>query len=125
MLKFNHEDYKVFDFSHVDDQEMFIDFDFGAYIKIMHLEETAEANEKEFNGDDYYDDYKAFEAHLEAEFIKHGWETDGVITYFWIPVFLLETSAEGYSNRVGFHVKQNNNGISYIAVPERLNLPTN
>lgn len=48
-------------------------------------------------------------------FKKHGWEGDGEIGMIWLPPFLID---DGRTDGVYlWHVKQRNNGISYIISP--------
>ena len=70
----------------------------------------------------YEDEYKVDEAiHLIGErFKKYGWEGDGSIGFIWVPPFV----DDGILNTLGtyiWHVKQNNNGISFLASEIPLN----
>ncbi|RRJ95183.1 hypothetical protein Ga0100231_013570 [Opitutaceae bacterium TAV4] len=52
---------------------------------------------------------------ISAAFRKAGWEGDGDINVVFVPPFLCDT---GYTSCTAiFHVKQSNNGTSYIALP--------
>jgi len=52
---------------------------------------------------------------LAQLFLKSGWAGDGEINCVFVPPFFLE---HGYSLcEVVFHVKQSNNGTSFIAIP--------
>jgi len=63
---------------------------------------------------------------VRAAFKKHGWEGDGDIGVIWIPPFFYNASNNEDPGQVFgelfWHVKQYNNGISFIAFyPEGLN----
>lgn len=51
-----------------------------------------------------------------------GWEGDGTIQIMWLPSFLKPGNVDGMGLYM-FHVKQSNNGTSYIASPIKLPFP--
>lgn len=58
--------------------------------------------------------WPAFKDALEERFMAHGWEGDGTIGMIWIPPFI----DAGVEDGIGFtvwHVKQDNNGVSFLA----------
>ena len=61
---------------------------------------------------------------LASLFIEAGWEGDGEINCIFMPPCFL--GAEDGWCRVIYHVKQSNDGISWLAIPKtmRLGLPT-
>ena len=52
-------------------------------------------------------------------FRESGWEGDGDIEMMWLPPFV-SVEIEDTHGAFLFHVKQSNNGTSFIASPERL-----
>ncbi len=63
---------------------------------------------------------KTYMALLTALFIEKGWEGDGDIGLIWIPPFIIgDDSFNGFGFHV-WHVKQSNNGTSFLASPIRL-----
>ncbi len=54
------------------------------------------------------------------KFKEHGWEGDGSIGIIWLPPFIEEGIEDTWGTYV-WHVKQNNDGISFIASYEPLN----
>jgi len=50
-------------------------------------------------------------------FKRNGWEGDGEITILWLPPFLDQADDENYGTLV-WHVKQNNNGTSFLGFSE-------
>ncbi len=56
---------------------------------------------------------------IKNKFIAAGWEGDGDIKLIWIPCFLDQTLDELYGEYV-WHVKQDNNGISFLAINKSL-----
>lgn len=58
---------------------------------------------------------------VEAEnlFKNHGWEGDGELGLIWFPPFI-GVGVEDTYGIVCFHVKQSNNGTSWLASPEWL-----
>jgi hypothetical protein len=56
---------------------------------------------------------------IMERFTEKGWEGDGKINILWIPPFLDESEDHSYGSIV-WHVKQNNDGISWLAVPKML-----
>ena len=52
---------------------------------------------------------------VKEHFRKKGWEGDGQIGLMWIPPLVSESA--GTSGFFAWHVKQENNGTSFIASP--------
>lgn len=50
-------------------------------------------------------------------FLKKGWEGDGNIGLIWIPPFINIGYERDYIGNFFWHVKQQNNGTSFIASP--------
>lgn len=53
---------------------------------------------------------------VKNAFLKNGWEGDGEIGLIWIPPFI-ENTGDTFGSYV-WHVKQNNNGISFLGYEE-------
>lgn len=54
-------------------------------------------------------------------FTKAGWDGDGQITLLWLPSFVFPTSSKVVSEGVVlWHVKQTNDGVSWILSPVEL-----
>lgn len=56
---------------------------------------------------------------LKTLFLNHGWEGDGELGVIWLPPFI-GIGVEDTHGHYIFHVKQNNNGISWLASTEHL-----
>lgn len=56
---------------------------------------------------------------LNNNFKKHGWDGDGEIQILWLPPFISLENKDTYGKMV-FHVKQIEDGISWIAAPFQL-----
>lgn len=75
-----------------------------------------------FSPEDVYCDKELMHKQIDVvkyHFLQEGWEGDGNIGIIWIPPFL----DESYDNNCGiciWHVKQNNDGISYLASKKEL-----
>jgi|JI7StandDraft_1071085.scaffolds.fasta_scaffold04888_8 hypothetical protein len=54
-------------------------------------------------------------------FRKNGWEGDGTIGIIWIPPFVDIGFEEDTCGAYLWHVKQSNNGVSYIASSFQIN----
>ncbi len=67
-----------------------------------------------------FDSQGGFELMQEimALFRRAGWEGDGMIQIMWLPPFLFDDGDTW--GEVCFHVKQSNNGTSWIASKKRL-----
>lgn len=59
---------------------------------------------------------------LTEMFSSKGWEGDGYIGFMYLPPFFGPENEYNYSFPI-FHVKQRNNGISFIACPNDMQLP--
>ncbi len=57
---------------------------------------------------------------IGEKFKEHGWEGDGSIGIIWLPPFV-DVGIENTSGTYIWHVKQNNNGISFLASDAPLN----
>lgn len=68
---------------------------------------------------DVYDEiqYKDLERKVKQAFSNAGWEGDGEIGLIWIPPFMFENCDDTMGNYI-WHVKQNNNGISFLGYIE-------
>ena len=64
-------------------------------------------------GDVTRTEYERIRSRIASHFILHGWEGDGEIDVIWLPAFCIEP--EFTEGALVFHVKQANNGTSYIA----------
>jgi hypothetical protein len=56
---------------------------------------------------------------VKQRFLHEGWEGDGEIGLLWIPPFVDIGSEDTYGNYI-WHVKQQNNGISWLLSPIKL-----
>ncbi len=97
--------YYVYSYEHVDDLS-FIRSP-KEYAAGIILEEISE------------DDVNKAESLVKAKLIESGWEGDGDIGIIWLPPFVLN-NPDTFGLYV-WHVKQNNNGTSWIASTEPLN----
>lgn len=97
--------YDVISFEHIDDGRCF-----------SSLESTMMLDEPGMQSPSLQE----IKAHLEVLFQKAGWEGDGNIECFYIPPCF--TNNGGSYCETIFHVKQDNNGTSWLAVPEGLEL---
>lgn len=67
--------------------------------------------------DDLFDGiHKNDEKLFKDAFLEAGWHGDGLIERVWVPPFLMESS-DDYGDHI-YHVKQSDNGTSFLAVPE-------
>lgn len=60
---------------------------------------------------------------VEKSFLDSGWEGDGEIGIIWIPPFVNTRSSDTYGEYV-WHVKQDNNGISFLGYMEFKDIDT-
>lgn len=60
-------------------------------------------------------------AAVKKIFLKNGWEGDGNIGLIWIPPFLDQSNDDNYGNLV-WHVKQSNNGTSFLGFYKPISL---
>ncbi len=58
-------------------------------------------------------------AELELHFTAAGWEGDGEINCIFMPPCFVGGDDDGWCEIV-YHVKQSNNGTSWLAIPNRL-----
>lgn len=71
---------------------------------------------KEFYADNIErEDYKIFLNGIQKLFKKYGWDGDGALSLIWIPPFIETNSVEDTTGEFIWHVKQSNNGVSYVA----------
>lgn len=59
--------------------------------------------------------YRSRVSEIGDLFLRMGWEGDGDIGLIWIPPFLRITEEYDCEGQTIWHVKQRNNGTSYIA----------
>ncbi|ADK81924.1 hypothetical protein [Sediminispirochaeta smaragdinae] len=69
--------------------------------------------EQVFNKNDAFNN---FIENLKVKFRDCGWEGDGELNIGWLPPFLDESIDPNYGN-IYWHIKQDNNGYSFIASP--------
>lgn len=65
----------------------------------------------------FHNNYNKLIYEIRNHFLRAGWEGDGVIQLLWFPPFL-QIGIEDTWGTVVWHVKQKNNGTSFIASPE-------
>ncbi|RZJ38389.1 MAG: hypothetical protein EOO18_03490 [Chryseobacterium sp.] len=98
--------------------------------------------------DEILDSYESYESELKKKFIDRGWSGEGEVNNVWIPPFamsgIIKYGEDGFlkkyydSSLVGnlekspkswtrglllWHVKQKDDGISFICSPLELNIP--
>lgn len=85
------------------------------YEWIDNLNFTLNPNDHLKNADEYIEIAKQI-------FTKNGWEGDGDIQHMWIPPFMFEgVRTDDFSNGIIiWHVKQKEDGISFILSPIKL-----
>ena len=107
--------YRTMRFEHVDDMRAFVDLTHAIY---RHGEEPGAGKpaSTEQETEDQYQAELDLCAELTMMFFLTGWEGDGEIQAFFVPPFF---RAEGDGGcLIGYHVKQSNNGTSFLALPE-------
>lgn len=59
---------------------------------------------------------------VRQRFLQKGWEGDGDIELMWVPPFILKHKKQGslYKGVTVWHVKQVNDGISWLLYPKEL-----
>jgi hypothetical protein len=59
---------------------------------------------------------------VKQRFLKEGWEGDGEVDLMWVPPFILKDQKQGslFKGVVVWHVKQVNDGISWLLYPKGL-----
>ena len=68
-----------------------------------------------YYGDEFMEEkYDYTKSQVSKAFAKAGWEGDGKIQLIWIPPFI-ETGFESDMGSLIWHVKQSNNGTSFVA----------
>lgn len=88
--------------------------DFFVY-EYQHLDELSLLK----NPENFLGSFSTFDKLMEkirVKFKSHGWEGDGVIKLMWLPPFLGAGIEDTYGIGV-WHVKQSNNGTSFLASP--------
>ena len=97
--------YQVTTYHHVDD-----------YRGFLPLFESLMDYSRDFNPIELGQMVPRLREQLESLFTDSGWEGDGEIGCFLVQPFMMD----GGDNfcKTGFHVKQANNGTSFIALPE-------
>jgi hypothetical protein len=56
---------------------------------------------------------------VKQRFLQEGWEGDGEIGLIWLPPFV-DIGSDNFGTYI-WHVKQQNNGVSCLLSPEKLN----
>lgn len=72
---------------------------------------------------EFLDNAEAYISVVRELFLEAGWEGDGEIKLLWIPPFCIETDDtmwEYPQGEVIWHTKQKSDGISWLAIPEKL-----
>ena len=59
---------------------------------------------------------------VKQAFLLAGWEGDGEIIFVWIPPFATTLEDDNFGKML-WYVKQSNNGTSWIASREKLDMP--
>jgi len=107
------DDHYVIDFQFIDDFRCIRPL--SEAVRDPHLDEpdSAESRKKE----------QQLRSELGALFLEAGWEGDGEINCIFMPPCFLGRE-DGWSIPV-YHVKQSNNGTSWLAIPNdmRLSMP--
>lgn len=104
----NPDHYRVISFQHIDDYRCFQPLSAS-------LNDGCEADDQ---SQDTSEELEILRNDLRNLFLDAGWEGDGTIECtFLAPPF----SRSGYSNcEIIYHVKQSNNGTSWLAIPRNL-----
>nr|DAX17311.1 MAG TPA: hypothetical protein [Caudoviricetes sp.] len=97
------KDYYVYAYEHVDDNRMMLSLD-------EYKKEFSTKSDEAFDSE--------LENIIKPLLRQAGWEGDGVVQMTWIPPFC--TSYYATSGFFVYHVKQINNGTSYIYSPYEL-----
>ncbi len=92
--------YYVYEYSHLDDLS-FVVSPFRVFTRDRTFEHYS------------FDEIQAVVDEVEQKFIEIGWEGDGEIGIIWLPPFVDIGIEDTWGNYL-WHVKQSNNGISYI-----------
>lgn len=103
-MSFNTDEFYVVDFHFIDD-----------YRCILPLTESYSDDPSEITPYDL----KTKKQQLSKLFTDAGWEGDGEINCIPIPPFIAELG--GTHCTMIYHVKQSNNGTSWLAIPKNLN----
>lgn len=106
-MDFNIEDYQIYEYTYIDD------FSCIRPLKILTSVFDQPIIEK--------DKFTQMIVALQTAFLNAGWEGDGEINVIPVPPFLIQGRQDGWCEYV-FHVKQANNGISYLAVRRSSNM---
>ena len=71
---------------------------------------------------DYLDNADAYIQKAKERFLHAGWHGDGAITLMWIPPFMFQGAGttEVTNGVILWHVKQQEDGISWLLSPVRL-----
>lgn len=92
------------------------DFHISAYEYIDNLHFMLSPSE-------FLDDAESYVSVVKELFLEAGWAGDGEIQLLWIPPFCFETDEtmwEYPQGEVVWHVKQQEDGISWLALPQKL-----
>ncbi|WP_419787985.1 hypothetical protein [Pseudodesulfovibrio sp.] len=101
------DDLVVYSYEHMDD------------LSFVRSAESVTNDHILFSYDTNSDRREAVEEIVRQKFTTEGWEGDGELGLIWLPPFVLD-NPDTYGTYV-WHVKQRNNGTSWIASSERLN----
>ncbi|NTZ06370.1 hypothetical protein [Burkholderia metallica] len=84
----------------------------------------------------FLDGWVDYDVEARGKFLAHGWSGDGRVELMWIPPFVLgpilmdgvdeylRVVGEGWKNGlILWHVKQKEDGLSFILSPVKLNIP--
>ena len=100
--------YDVVDYQHIDDFRCF-----------QPLESALEENYTRNDSPEFKQRLQELKNWLGRLFSNAGWEGDGEINCFYIPpCFGSQADFGGTSCYTIFHVKQSNNGTSWLAIPK-------
>lgn len=102
------EDYYVVDFHHIDDPRCFRPLSEAVCDPHFNEPESADSHQREI----------ALRTELASLFIDAGWEGDGEINCIFVPPCLFD-GKDGWCGIV-YHVKQINNGTSWLAIPKNM-----
>ncbi|CEN38343.1 hypothetical protein [Capnocytophaga cynodegmi] len=72
---------------------------------------------------EFLEDAESYVSVVKELFLEAGWAGDGEVKLLWIPPFCLETDVtmwEYPQGEVVWHTKQQEDGISWLAMPKKL-----
>ena len=99
------------------------DVDMFQVYEYMHLDDLhfIRPPEEVYADEDLTALHKVTEA-IKRKFLAAGWEGDGSIGILWLPPFVEVGTEDTWGAHI-WHVKQDNNGISFLASPYPIKLP--